>query len=247
MKGKIIALIVAIIVIIVAVVINNNNNTKTNNTNLANQENRGTESTIKDNNSNNNNNAVLNTNTENNTEENNNTSSNNKKILIAVFSKAGENYSVGNVEVGNTMIMAQNIHSIVGGDLFEIVPVNPYPNAYRECTDVAKKEQNENARPEIKNKVNNFDDYNTIFIGYPNWWGDMPMIVYTFLESYNFNGKTVIPFNTHEGSGSSGTYNTIKSKLSGATVLEGLPIQGTEARKDSSKSTIQNWINKLGL
>lgn len=236
MKSKIIILSIAIIVIFAIIVgLNIFNSNKTNEANKIKVNNE--ENIYESKNINNNTNEI----------QNNDGKSSQKKILIAVFSKTGENYQVGNVNVGNTMIMAQNIKSIVGGDIFEIVPVNSYPNDYIEATQVAQKEQNENARPEIKNKVENFNNYDIIFIGYPIWWGDMPQILYTFLESYDFSGKTIIPFNTHAGSGNSGTYNTIKSKLPNSNVLDGLAITGVDARKDESKTTIQNWINKLDI
>lgn len=175
----------------------------------------------------------------------NNKETQNNKILIAFFSRADENYAVGTVEVGNTEIMANNIAELTGGELFKIEPVNSYPVSYDEATEVAKQEKNENSRPEIKNTINNIDEYDTIFIGYPIWWSDMPMCVYTFLESYNFFDKTIIPFNTHEGSGDAGTYTTIKNKLTRSNVLEGLAIRGKDAREDSSKKTIENWLKEL--
>lgn len=172
---------------------------------------------------------------------------NNSKILVAYFSKAGENYSVGTVEVGNTEIMAKNIAEMTGGDLFKIEPIKDYPNSYKEATNVAQEEKSKNARPEIKSKVENFEQYDTIFIGYPIWYGDMPMIIYSFLESYNFEGKTIVPFDTNEGSGNAGTYSTIKNKLKNSNVLDGLAIRGSEARKDDSKTKIENWLKQIGL
>ena len=169
----------------------------------------------------------------------------NKKILIAFFSRAGENYSVGTVQVGNTEIMANNIAELTGGDLYKIEPENPYPSSYEDTIEVVKKEQSENSRPKIKNTINNIDEYDIIFIGYPIWWSDMPMCVYTFLESYDFSNKTIIPFNTHEGSGNAGTYTIIKNKLINSNVLDGLAIQGKNAREDSSKQTIEKWIKEL--
>jgi flavodoxin len=198
------------------------------------------------NNSENNENIPINEENKKENEVTNNITSNNSKILVAVFSRAGENYAVGNVEVGNTEVMANYIVDYIGADFFKIEPVTPYPESYEECTEVAQQEKNQNARPEIKNKITNFDDYDTVFIGYPNWWGDMPMIVYTFLESYDFSGKKVIPFNTHEGSGASGTYNTIKNKLSNSNVItNGLAIRGANVR--SSKSEVESWLKELGF
>ncbi len=172
---------------------------------------------------------------------------NDAKILIAYFSRAGENYSVGNVEKGNTQIMAENISKLTGGTLYEIEPVNPYPIDYEETKKRASEESSTDARPKIKTVIDSFNDYDVIFIGYPIWSGNYPMIINTFMESYDFSNKTVIPFNTHEGSGSSGTYEKIKSKLSSATVLNGLAIRGKDAREEISQKTIESWLNNLNL
>lgn len=174
------------------------------------------------------------------------TSDSDSRILVAYFSRAGENYNVGTVEKGNTQIMAEMIAEETGGTLFKIETVTPYPSNYDECTDVAKQEQNDNARPELKEVVDNFDDYDTIILGYPIWWGDMPMAMYTFLESYDFSGKTVLPFNTHEGSGEAGTTGKIQSALPQATVLEGLAVQGKTAQedRDETMTTIQEWLSQ---
>ena len=169
------------------------------------------------------------------------------KILVVYFSKTGENYNVGTVDVGNTAMMASYIKEYLNADSFEIVPVKKYPDDYKTSTEIAKKEQNDNARPEIKNTLNNFSDYDTVFIGYPIWWGDLPMIVYTFLGNYDFTGKKVIPFNTHEGSGSAGTYNKIKNKLPNSNVFtNGLAIQGKIARTDDGKEQTIKWLKELG-
>ena len=177
----------------------------------------------------------------------NDTKSSDSKVLVVYFSKNGENYNVGNVSIGNTAMMASYIKEYLGADSFEIVPVKKYSDDYDTVTEEAKKEQNENARPKIKNSLDNFDNYNTIFIGYPIWWGDLPMIVYTFLEEYDFNDKTVIPFNTHEGSGDAGTYLTIKNKLSNARVnTKGLALQGSVAREEEGKKEVYNWLKELG-
>jgi len=187
-------------------------------------------------------NDILNTNTSETTD-----TTNDGKILIVYFSRTGENYNVGNIDVGNTAMMASYMKEYLKADSFEIVPVKKYSDDYEECKKEATNEMNANARPEIQNKIDNFDDYDTIFIGYPIWWGDMPMIIYTFMESYDFTGKTVIPFNTHEGSGNSGTYSTIKSKLKNAKVnTNGLALTGRNARTDSGKDETLNWLKELG-
>lgn len=171
------------------------------------------------------------------------------KILVAYFSRADENYGVGNIEYGNTHIIADMIAGELGADMFEIVRVTPYPTGYRDCTDEAKREQNENARPALTSSVENFDNYDIIFLGYPNWWGDMPMPVYTFPESYDFSGKTVVPFCTHAGSGLSSTVRTLTNKLTGAKVLEGLAVLGTTAQNDrtSAKAAVDSWLSKLNF
>ena len=166
------------------------------------------------------------------------------KILIAYFSRTGENYSVGVISKGNTAIVAELIAEQTGGDLFEIVPVVPYPTGYEEMKVVSTQEKDSNARPEIANAVENWDDYDVVFLGYPIWYGDMPMIVYNFLESYDFSGKTVIPFNTHEGSGQSGTQSRIEATIPAAEVLNGLAIRGATAQNDTAaaKSAVESWI-----
>ena len=169
------------------------------------------------------------------------------KILVVYFSRTGENYNVGNVEVGNTAMVASYIKDYLKADSFEIIPVNKYPDKYQECLDQATKEKNENARPEIQNKITNFDQYDTIFVGYPIWWGDLPMIMHTFFESYDFNGKKIIPFNTHEGSGDAGTYSTVQKDLPKANVTtNGLALDGKTARSDDGKQKTIDWLKGLG-
>ena len=169
-----------------------------------------------------------------------------KKILVAFFSRAGENYAVGHIEKGNTHIIAEMIAAETDGDLFHIEPVTPYPDDYTECTEVAKQELNVKARPAIKGDTA-VEDYDIIFIGYPNWWGDMPMPVYTFIEKHSWQGKTVIPFCTHEGSGLSGTENKLKTACQGATVLKGLAVRGATAQnaQAQAKESVNNWLGKL--
>lgn len=177
-----------------------------------------------------------------------------EKILIAYFSRAGENYSVGVVDEGNTAKFAKEIEvrlKASGKDvtLFEIVPSDPYPSGYEDTKTRATQEKNSDARPGIVGTVSDFDEYDTVFIGYPIWWGDLPMILHTFMERYDFSGKTVIPFNTHEGSGQSGTQSAIASKLSGATVKQGLAIRGSTAQNFTTygqNAEVKNWLQSLG-
>ncbi len=170
-------------------------------------------------------------------------------ILVAYFSRADENYNVGTVEVGNTQIVAEYIAGQVGADSFHIETVTPYPADYDECCDVAKQELADNARPEISGSVENMDNYDIVFLGYPIWWGDMPMAVYTFMESYDFSDKVVIPFNTHEGSGESGTYSAISSALPNAQVLDGISIQGKTAQEFNSdtEQAVRSWLDGLNF
>ena len=168
-------------------------------------------------------------------------------MLVAYFSLAGEQYGVGVIEEGNTSIIAHMIAEQTGADLFEIEAVTPYPTSHSELLDVSRQEMANNARPEIAGTVNNMDDYDTIFIGYPNWWGDMPMIVYNFLESYNLSGKTIIPFCTHGGSGLSNTEATI-ADITGGTMKDGFAIPGTTAQndRDTARSKVADWLREDG-
>ena len=170
------------------------------------------------------------------------------KALVAVFSRADENYAVGFIEKGNTMILAEMIAEQTGAELFEIRTVKPYPRNYDECTDVAKKEQNEKARPALA-EDKDISGYDTIFLGYPCWWGDMPMAVFTFLEAHDFSGKTVIPFCTHEGSGMGRTEGSLRRTLPGAKILKGLAIRGATAQnsRDAAQKSVSSWLNGLGF
>ncbi len=169
--------------------------------------------------------------------------------LVTYFSHAGENYNVGVVEEGNTAKLAKVIAEQTGADLFEIVPVVDYPHSYDECLEVATAEQREGARPEYVGDVENWDQYDTIFIGYPIWWGEIPNIVYTFMENHDFAGKTVIPFNTHEGSGQSHSQRDIENALPDATVLQGLAVRGTTAQNDADATAkaVSDWLSGLGM
>ena len=166
-------------------------------------------------------------------------------MLVAYFSLAGEQYGVGVVEGGNTSIIAHMIAEQTGADLFEIEPETPYPTTYQGLLDVSQQEMRNNSRPEIADTVDNMEDYDTIFIGYPNWWGDMPMIVYNFLESYDLSGKTIVPFCTHGGSGLSNTESTI-ADITGGTMKKGLSIPGTTAQndRDTARSKVTQWLRE---
>lgn len=171
-----------------------------------------------------------------------------KKTLVAFFSRAGENYAVGHIEKGNTHIIAEMIAEETRGGLFHIEPQTPYPDDYTECTEVAKRELNAQARPAIKDDAA-VEDYDIIFIGYPNWWGDMPMPVYTFIGKHHWQGKAVIPFCTHEGSRLSDTGNKLKTACKGATILKGLAVRGATAQntQTQAKESVKDWLSKLKL
>ena len=172
-----------------------------------------------------------------------------KKTLVVYFSKTGEQYDVGNITEGNTAIIAQMIAGQTGADVFEVKLKNDtYPTAYKALTEVALEEKKANARPEIAGDVANFADYDVIFIGSPNWWADMPMALYTFIEAHDWSGKTVAPFVTHEGSGLSSIPDKIKTATN-ADVLEGLAVYGHVAQneRDKANEAVIAWLKKLGF
>lgn len=146
---------------------------------------------------------------------------------------------------GNTRQMAEIIAQETGADLFEIATVTPYTDDYNTLLDVAQEEQSQDARPELNAQVENWDSYDTIFVGYPNWWSDAPMAVYTFLESYDFTGKTVIPFNTSASGGFGRSLTGIEESAAGATILEGLDL--TEGELGDVQNRVTTWLDSLGL
>ena len=171
-----------------------------------------------------------------------------KKVLIAYYSRAGQNYVSGdivNLSVGNTAALAKKIHAITGGDLFEIRTAKSYPTDYHEATEVAQRELREKARPELVGDLPDVSSYDVVILGYPNWWGTMPMAVYSFIEkSGNLAGKTILPFCTHEGSGMGNSVRDLKKLCPDATVLPGLPIKGTRMyRNDPTVDTeVARWL-----
>lgn len=175
-----------------------------------------------------------------------NATTNHTKVLVAFFSRADENYAVGNIKKGNTHIVAEMIAAETGADLFHIETVKPYPAEYKRCIEVAQKEKQTNARPAIKGDID-VENYDIIFLGYPNWWGEMPMAIYTFIEKHDWKGKTIIPFCTHEGSGLSGTEQKIRKACAGANVLEGLALRGYTAQRESITAfkAIQAWLIRI--
>ena len=168
--------------------------------------------------------------------------------LIAYFSRPGKNYVGGTIvdlPVGNTEVIATMIQEMTGGHLFRIEPVNPYPAGYTETTDVAKEELQAGARPKLRGHLETITSFPVIFLGYPNWWGTMPMPVCTFLEEYDLSGKTVVPFCTHEGSGLGRSISDLRKMCPRSTILEGLAIRGGEAR--DAWDEVSGWLQELGM
>ncbi len=171
-----------------------------------------------------------------------------EKCLIAYYSREGNNIVSGkieNLQVGNTEIVAKLIQKKTEGDVFCIDTVNSYPEDYTETTEVAQKELRDNARPELSSHVKNIDSYNVILLGYPNWWGTMPMAVFTFLEEYDFSEKTIIPFCTHEGSGLGRSERDIGKLCPKSTLLKGLAIRGSSV--SAAEEDVANWLSKIDM
>lgn len=155
------------------------------------------------------------------------------KTLIAYYSRRGENYvngSIVSLPKGNTEVVVEKIKALLpDADVFHIDTLREYSKSYMTCIEEAKQELREKARPELKENLASIDDYDTIILGYPNWWGTMPMVCYTFLESHDFTGKRIIPFCTNEGSGMGSSVRFIKSLCPGSDVMTGVSIHGAEA------------------
>lgn len=146
---------------------------------------------------------------------------------------------------GNTGLVAGMIADATGGDLFSILTSEQYPDSYDDTIDAGQEEKRANARPELSSHIENLDRYDTIFLGFPNWWGDMPMAVYSFLDEYDFSGKTIVPFVTSGGSGFSNTIRAIESAEPDATVLEGLALR--DSRSTQAEGDVTEWLSRLGL
>ena len=170
------------------------------------------------------------------------------KILIAFFSRADENYFSGSmrcVKVGNTEIAVGQIRELIDADVFKIEMKQPYSKDYMTCIDEAKKDLQRKTRPERVSLPESIDGFDTVILAYPNYWGTMPMAVYTFLEAFDFTGKTILPLCTHEGSGMGGSEREIKKTCPGAERKKGLLITGSSV--SSAKPAIENWLKQNGL
>lgn len=166
-------------------------------------------------------------------------------ILIAFYSRAGENYFGGayrRIAVGNTEKAAGILAELTGGELYKIEQAQPYSDDYRTCVAQAKKDWQTGARPAISHLPEDLTAYDEIYLGYPNYCGTMPMAIYTFLEHYDFTGKTIHPFCTHEGSGLSRTVQDIQKAAPGARVTKGLAIHGSSV--DGAKAALENWVRE---
>lgn len=170
------------------------------------------------------------------------------KTLIAYYSREGNNYVNGrivNLPVGNTEVAAKMIQKITGGELFRINTIKKYPEDYTETTKVAQQELRDNARPELSEYLDSIDDYEVIILGYPNWWGTMPMPVFTFLEKYDFTDKIILPLCTHEGSGMGRSESDIKKLCPNSKVLKGLAIRGGNV--NDSEKDIADWLKNINI
>lgn len=177
------------------------------------------------------------------------------KVLVVYFSVPetdGVDASSGASRViadgklqGNTQYAASVIQQLTGGKLFEIKTVHTYPGSHQELIDVAKKENEDNARPKLATHITDLNDYDVVFIGFPNWWYDMPMPLYTFFDEYDFSGKTIVPFCTHGGSRFSQAVQTIRKLEKEATVLDGYAI--SRDRVGESKPNVLNWLKRIGM
>jgi len=154
--------------------------------------------------------------------------------LIAYFSKTG-----------NTKTIADQIQGTVGRDLFQVITVDSYPAEYRATTEAARKELDNNYRPPLRDKVENMESYDVVFLGFPNWWATMPMAMFTFLESYDFSGKVIIPFCTHEGSGLGRSVTDLMRLAPNSEIRDGLAIRGSRA--GNAHTEVRQWLNKVGF
>ena len=170
------------------------------------------------------------------------------KTLIAFFSRADENYFGGAmryVKVGNTEIVCGLMEKMIDADVFKIEMKTPYSPVYMTCIEEAKRDLREKARPELVSYPGSIDGYDTVILAYPNYWGTVPMAVATFLEKYDFAGKTILPLCTNEGSGMGASERAIRQCAPGAEVKKGLPVTGSEAA--NSGESVKRWLSANGL
>ena len=164
------------------------------------------------------------------------------KSLVVYYSRRGENYAVGNIREGNAEHIAKVIQSLTNSDIYEIQPVKPYSSDYNRCTEEAMQELKSQARPDFINPIKNIDEYEIIYLCYPNWWGTYPRLVASFLDRYDFSGKIIKPMCTHEGSAMGSSEMELRRTLKNSTIKPGLAIKGTNAHH--SDAIIKRWINE---
>lgn len=171
------------------------------------------------------------------------------KALVVYFSvpddKDNSYVEIDGERLGNTQYMAYVIQENTGANIFRILPENPYPTDHDALLEVAQEEIRTKARPKIEGTIEDFDSYDVVFVGYPNWNADMPYILYTFFETYDFSGKTIVPFNTHGGSGFSGTQETIAELEPNASMLEGKSISRNSI--EGAEQEIIDWLDSIGM
>lgn len=163
--------------------------------------------------------------------------------IIVYYSRRGENYVSGTIQtlaVGNTEAVARRLAALTGAELFQLVPCQPYSDQYDVCIQQAQDDQRRNARPALETLPESLDGYDTIYLGYPNYWGTMPMCVFTFLEAFDFTGKTILPFCTHEGSGLGHSEADLRRLCPGANVKRGLAIHGSSVCRE--ERALEAWI-----
>ena len=223
MNKKVLVLIALILIAIIAIVVginlagnNENTNTVQNQASSENQE------------------VGQVANNETNTTEGHQNNQASENVLVLYFS-----------HTGNTETVANFIHEAVGGDIVKLETEEQYTDNYNDLLDIAQEEKNENARPALSTQIENIDDYDTIFLGYPIWWADCPMAIYTFLDEYDLSGKIIAPFVTSGGSGLSGTPNDIQNEEPNATVTEGLSIRDDNV--ENSQSEVNEWLSEIGF
>jgi flavodoxin len=165
------------------------------------------------------------------------------KSIVVFFSHAGENYSVGNIKMGNTKRVADAISELTGAEQFEIVADKNYDMPYKALVNLATKEGENNEFPTYKGKIDNMAQYDTIYIGGPVWWGTYPRVMFTFFRDYDLSGKTIVPFTTHEGSGLGSAVSDLRRVYPKANILDGFSIYGHECQKSDLKDKVERLIN----
>lgn len=166
------------------------------------------------------------------------------KTLIIYFSRAGENMNVGKIDKGNTEIMVDYIKEKTNISVYKLIPETLYPENYTQCLEVVQTERTLNITPKIKNPITNIDNYDTILLGYPIWLNNLPYIIETLLESLDLKGKTIYPFNTHEGSGKGNSIDDIIKCAPNSNIKDGFSLRGSYARTVQSREDINKWLNE---